>query len=530
MGRHDHAGRSPGCSTAFRSPPWCSFAWPWVCCCCGKITATWQKGGRDGCSSNRLFLFKYDGFSWVQPLPPGPHQAVFYALAVLAVGVTLGLAYRACAALLFLGWGYVFLLDQSLYLNHLYLVVLVTGLAAFLPANRALSLDAKLRPSIRTETVSRWTLAVLRAEIGLVYFFGGVAKLNADWLSGVPMQLMLVDRGDVLGQTAGEPWAAYLFAYGGLTFDLLIVPLLWWNRTRLPALAAAVGFHLANHFLFRIGVFPWFMLAATLILWPPRRLSLLGFARLYSVLVTIGLLLAFAADRNVPGWGAVAAVGAMVVLWILPDWRPPVVKQDDPVSRADLPIPAVKPGRGERLVVAGMMCLLAWQCVMPLRHWAYPGDVSWTEQGHKWSWHMKLRVKVPTEATFFVLDRDGHLLAMIDPRGPQSPLTPTQARTMATRPELILQFAHFLADDWRRRAGGPVKVTANVRVSLNDRPPAHLIDPEVDLATVESTLWPPANWILPLETPLRPLGRVDIAERMRLRAAESPPDPEAGAE
>ena len=70
-----------------------------------------------------------------------------------------------------------------------------------------------------------------------------------------------------------------LFSYGGLLFDLAVVPLLLWKRTRLQAFLAAVVFHLCNALLFEfsIGVFPWMMIAATLMFfdpsWPRMRLS-----------------------------------------------------------------------------------------------------------------------------------------------------------------------------------------------------------------------------------------------------------------
>jgi vitamin K-dependent gamma-carboxylase len=47
-----------------------------------------------------------------------------------------------------------------------------------------------------------------------------------------------------------------LFSYGGLLFDLLVVPFLLFRHTRPLALLAAVGFHLMNSQLFTIGIFP----------------------------------------------------------------------------------------------------------------------------------------------------------------------------------------------------------------------------------------------------------------------------------
>src|SRR5215208_3517150 len=69
------------------------------------------------------------------------------------------------------------------------------------------------------------------------------------------------------------------FVIGGLLLDLLVVPLLLWRRTRLFAFAAAVVFNLINGVIFDIGIFPWLMLGALLIFFPPELLR--RFARAF---------------------------------------------------------------------------------------------------------------------------------------------------------------------------------------------------------------------------------------------------------
>ena len=58
------------------------------------------------------------------------------------------------------------------------------------------------------------------------------------------------------------------FSWGGLIFDLAIVPALLWRRTRLVGYFLALTFHLANSLLWNIGIFPWFMVGATLLFFP----------------------------------------------------------------------------------------------------------------------------------------------------------------------------------------------------------------------------------------------------------------------
>ena len=74
---------------------------------------------------------------------------------------------------------------------------------------------------------------------------------------------------------------------------------------------------------------------------------------------------------------------------------------------------------------------------------------------------------------------------------------------MITKPDLILQFAHYRAEMKRREGYENVEVRARAMVSLNGREPQLLIDPNVDLAKEEAGLLP-TRWILPLTTPLGP--------------------------
>ena len=102
----------------------------------------------------------------------------FGGLGLLCILILLGLWYRAAMILFFLGFTYIFLLEQALYLNHFYFISLLSFLMIFVPAHHALSVDAHRSPELRSETTPAWSLWMLRAQIGIVYFYGGLAKLN----------------------------------------------------------------------------------------------------------------------------------------------------------------------------------------------------------------------------------------------------------------------------------------------------------------------------------------------------------------
>jgi vitamin K-dependent gamma-carboxylase len=407
--------------------------------------------------------FTYYGFSWVKPWPGRGMYIHFFVLGLAAACVMVGFFYRVAAPVLFLAFTYFFLLDQARYLNHFYLVCLICFLMCFLPAERAFSVDALLRRKIRSDVVPAWTLWLLRAQVGIPYFYGGIAKLNSDWIhGGEPMRIWLspLIRMPALGHIFASDWVVYSFVFGGLLLDLLVVPLLLWRRTRLYAFVAAVLFNLINAVIFEIGIFPWLMLGALLIFFPPD------------------LLRRFARAFMSPGEEFLDAELSQASV------RPETVSCPFLLT-------------SQKLVIGLLATYFAVQLLLPLRHYLYPGNVSWTEEGHNFAWHMKLRNK-GGEAVFTVTHPESGQTWTIKP---EDYLESHQVTKMATKPDLILLFAHYLAEEKRREGYENVEVRARAMVSLNGRAPQLLIDPNVDLTKEQVSLLP-ARWIVPLTTPL----------------------------
>ncbi|RMH18485.1 MAG: vitamin K-dependent gamma-carboxylase [Acidobacteria bacterium] len=396
-----------------------------------------------------LVHFTFYGFDWVKVAPDGILRLIFWLLVGLAAAIAAGLWYRLAAALFAVGYGYVLLLDAAAYNNHNYLILLLAILLIFVPAHRAGSLDALRRRDLRSPVVPAWALWLLRFQVGVPYFFGGVAKLNYDWLvAAQPMRMWL--ETDNLGGSLrlaffDRPWFAAFMSWGGALFDLAVVPLLLWRRTRLAAFLLASAFHVANSHLFNIGVFPWLMICATTLYFAPdwpRRSGLIG--------------------------------------------RPP--------GRRARPAKAIA-GRRRRLSLALLGAWVAIQVLMPLRHWLYPGNVDWTDEAHRFSWRMKVRDK-QGEVRFMLVDHRTRKATLLN--GAEAVLTPRQRRMMTQDPEMIRQFAHYLAARLAERGVEGGEIHALTRISLNGRPPQALIDPEVDLAAEPPSLLP-RRWIVPLE-------------------------------
>ena len=371
--------------------------------------------------SSAMMHFSYPGFDWVQPWGENGMWLHLGALMVVAFGMLIGQWPRLCAGLFGVGFGYLFLLDQAYYLNHLYLVCLISFLFCFLPTDP-------------TRMGRQWMVDLVRLQVGVVYVFGGIAKLNGDWLSGRPMLDWMQARSDwpIVGEwLAWDPTALFL-SWGGLVFDLSIVPFLLIRRTRRPAFWCAVFFHLLNAMLFRIGIFPYLMVALTTVFFGPTWCRLVNAERLPA--------------RPMRGW-----VLPLVGVWVLV------------------------------------------QLVVPLRHHFMDGQVAWNEEGHQFSWRMKTRSKVG-RVVFHALDKNEGTHLTFHPR---DELTRYQYKKMATRPRLILQYAQRIHTQLAHSGSGEWAVHADSKAALNGRPTQSLIRPEIDLLTVTNTT-EINDWILPL--------------------------------
>jgi hypothetical protein len=385
------------------------------------------------------------------PLPDLPAPVV-YGLYATVIGsglaVAVGWHYRAAAMLLCLSCWWIFLLDTTTYINHHYLFCLVAGLLCVVPAHRAASLDVRAGRVAPAATVPAWTRFLLLGQLGLVYFFAGVAKLNFDWLEARPLAVWLSHKGSrwLIGPLLTQPWLAWFMSYAGLLLDLLLVPLLLWRPTRRWAYAAAAFFHLSNVVVFGLGTFPWFSLLMTALFFDPDF------------------------PRRLPGG--------------LGRW----FRRQVPTA---VPEAAALPSRAwQRAIVAGLTAYGAVQVAVPLRHFLYPGQTHWTEQGHQFAWHMMQRSKTGTTTFRVRFANGGEEIADL-----ATVVTPAQSR-FATFPDCLVQVAHWLAADYRA-VGRPVAaVFVDSKVSLNGRPAQPLVAPTVNLLRYQPSLQP-ATWIAP---------------------------------
>ncbi len=464
--------------------------------------------------TGKEFYFKYWPFVFVQPWPGDGMMVHFYVMGIVAVFAMLGLFYRLSATLFFFLITYVFLLEQARYLNHLYLICLISFLMILVPAHRYFSLDAFLKPALRSTIVPAWSVWLLRFQVGVLYFFGGIAKLNADWLRGEPLRAWLAARTDFpfLGQFFTNDAVVWLMNYGALFVDLFAVFLLINRRTRVFGFIALLVFHFMNSRLFGIGIFPWTMIAATAIFfepdWPRRALRDLREGHRYRSHTLIGgFALGFLIGGFLPETfslirALIGGMGVAIAAYHLdePFRHREVRATADHSTDSNQTTGVTQSGLSllQKTTVALLGTWVVIQVLVPLRHFVIPGNVHWTEEGHNFSWHMKLRDK-DSGGFFVVTDPDTGQEQRINPR---SYLTNRQVSKMTSRPDMIVQFARYLEKRFREEGHDDVEVRAHILASLNGRAPQLLIDPQVDLTEVPYPWWGHADWILPLEVPL----------------------------
>jgi hypothetical protein len=290
-------------------------------------------------------------------------------------------------------------------------------------------------------------LYLFRFQVGVVYTFAGLAKAHSDWLfHAEPLRIWRLSRADtpLIGPIVALDWAAPVMSWAGFLFDTSVPWLLMVRRVRPFAYLMLIGFHATVGLLFPIGMFPVIMVLSALVFFSP------SWPRKLLARLPAGLKARFAATP----------------------------------ARSPVPAPIPASGRYRLWFALG--------AAFPLRFLAYGGSVRWHEQGMRFSWRVMVREKNGSITFVVRAPRAGRTFYV----APHQYLTRLQEREMSSQPDLILQLAHRIRDDYAAKGFGPVEVRADTWVSLNGRPIHRLIDPNADLSRIEDGFGK-ADWILP---------------------------------
>lgn len=385
------------------------------------------------------FHFQYFGLE-LPTLSEAGMYFVFMLFVLLSILFTLGFYFRIVAPLLFITFCYIELIDVSTYLNHYYFVSIVLFFFCFVPAARMFSMDALRARNSTSLEVPAWTINIFLLQIGIVYFFAGIAKLHSDWLlEALPLKLWLPARGHlpVIGSFLSKPIAAYLFSWAGCIYDLSIPFILLYKPTRLIGYITVIVFHILTWILFPIGIFPWVMIVMTLAFFPPE-----AHAKFW--------------ERFIRTKGTTDS----------------------------------KPARHKKMVSALVVIFFTIQILLPLRFLIQSENLFWDELGFRFSWRVMLMEK-SGDIQFRVSDTCGHSYIV----EPSQQLTKLQYTQMSTQPDLILQYAHHIAK-LNSRDCAVTSIHAESYVSLNGRGSRPFIDPAVNLLEVTDN-GDRLTWLMP---------------------------------
>lgn len=427
------------------------------------------------------FFFTYYGFEWVKPLGEIGMYAIFLVMGVAALFVALGLFYRIAIVLFFLTFTYVELIDVTNYLNHYYFVSIVSFLLIFVPANRAFSLDVWRNSSSKLTEVPVWTINIFKFQLGIIYVYAGISKLNPDWLFlAMPLKIWLPSQSHipVIGYLLNFQWVAYAFSWGGAFYDLFIVFFLIYKPTRIFAYATVIFFHGMTALLFQIGMFPYIMMVLTLLYFPAsfheklikHTLRLCDFTRTFIFAHKIAKLQRKKEETQ-------TGLQTLSTLQFTQN-----EKQTSLTQRFQKPI----------LLLLSIHLFI--QIILPFRFVLYPDHLFWTEEGYRFSW----RVMLMEKAGYTVFNVSDPSTGKKEQVNNMDYLTLNQEKMMGTQPDMILQFAHFLEREYRKKGFENPEIRAESYVTLNGRRSRPFINPEVDL-TKEKEGFHHKKWVLPFE-------------------------------
>ena len=410
----------------------------------------WSNGWIETLYIDPNFHFKYFGFSWVSDW--GSYTYLLFIICGLStIFITLGLFYRYAIVIFFLSFTYIELIDKTTYLNHYYFISVLALLLLFIPANATFSIDSKIFKNIKAKVYNYHILSI-KCLIFIIYFCAGLAKINSDWLlNAQPLSIWLPSKYDlpILGGFFFEQsWVHYLMSWGGMIYDISIPFLLIQKKTRWPAFVLVIIFHFLTAVLFPIGMFPYIMIVSCLIF--------------FSTEFHEKILLFFKTDLD--------------------------FKQNKPSDFHYF----------SKFEFIAISLLLLFQIIFPFRHYVYPGELFWHEQGYRFSWRVMLMEKKGytqfkivdslSKSSFYVKNEDF--------------LTNYQEKQMSFQPDFILEFAHHLGEYYSQKGYENIQVFADSHVALNGRRNQRFIDPNKNLLEFNRG-FKNKSWILPFNDEIK---------------------------
>lgn len=381
------------------------------------------------------FTFNFIGFDFLQPLLGNGMYLYFAIMGVLGLFIMLGFKYRFGAIAFTILWAGAYFLQKTSYNNHYYLLLIISFMMIFFPANKNFSLDTKLGYTKREFLMPNYIRLYFILQITMVYVFAAIAKIYPDWLEGTFVKILLENstKNELLKSIFIQKWFQFFITYSGIFFDLLIVPLLLFRKTRFIAIIASLIFHLFNAILLQIGIFPFFALSFVLFFYEPKTIQQFFF-------------------KN-------KLIDSKEYLQPKKNYLYPFI-----------------------------IIILVIQFVLPIRHYFIKGDVLWTEEGHRLSWRMMLRAR----NGFITINIKNNSTNTSETRL-FNDLTLQQAHQLATKPDFIWQYCQKIKKEYKNT---PISIYIDCKNSINRKPYQTLINPTYDMAKAQWNYFTHNEWLV----------------------------------
>ena len=236
-----------------------------------------------------------------------------------------------------------------------------------------------------------------------------------------------------------------------MLYDLLIPFFLIINRTRTFAFVLVILFHVMTAILFPIGMFPYIMILFATIFFSSNQ-----FQKIFKAFESIKFL-------------------KTKEIWYQ-DYN----------------------SKFQKINILIISILLFVQILFPFRNLMYSGELFWNEEGYRFSWRVMLIEKMGY-TTFRVIDSQSDKRILVEN---SNFLTDFQIKQMSFQPDMILEYAHFLGDYYKKRGFIEPKVFVDSYVTLNGRESQRFIDNNVNLLE-EKESFRKKNWIIPLKDEIK---------------------------
>ena len=396
--------------------------------------------------------FRYDYLKWLKPLPEPVLNIILGLLLACAICIALGIFFKWSCRIFAFGYLYIFLLDKSIYNNHIYLFILLAILLSFTDADKAFSVTSR---KYKINSIPNWQPFILQLQIIIVYFYGGIAKLKFDWLFKCePMRTLVENIPDshVLAALIKNDLGVYLFNYGGLLLDLGAPLWLWNRRIRNWAIIPIILFHILNSIVFQdIGIFPFVMLGSLI---------------LFYSLDEIPLVRRF--------------------------WNKEVPAE----QRTGITLSKTNFTSGcNRSCLYILISYFVFQLLFPLRGYFLPNDMDWTTIGNRFAWRMKVDTREFKEMTYTVMNNQGQT-AVVEI---QKLVNDMQILNLFIDPRSSMDFAKMLQQKAKEMDISNIRVNGTIRVGYNGREIQNFINPDQELTSAEYSPFKTIDWVYPVQ-------------------------------